>query len=99
MPTPSYRERKGRESLILLRVEAVQLHGVPWVLLIYPCFGVAYSIRSTRDDFVDEVWAFPWRFQLRHACLLETKYKVARLERPSAYPFVVVVAEAFMVDC
>jgi hypothetical protein len=75
------------------------LHGVPWVLLICPCFGVAYSIRSTRDEFMDEVGAFPWRFQLRRACLLETKYKVARLERPFAYPSILVVAEALLVDC
>jgi hypothetical protein len=48
---------------------------------------------------MDEVWAFPWRFQLRRACLLETEHKVARLERPSAYPSAVIVAEALLVDC
>jgi hypothetical protein len=41
LPTPSYREREGKESITLLRVEAAQLHDVPWVLLIQPYFGVA----------------------------------------------------------
>jgi hypothetical protein len=34
-------EREGEELLSLLRVEAAQLRGVPWVLLVHPCFGVA----------------------------------------------------------
>jgi hypothetical protein len=33
------RER-GRKKFYLLRIEAVQLHGVPWVLLVHPCLGV-----------------------------------------------------------
>jgi hypothetical protein len=41
LPTPSYREREGKESLSLLRIEAAQLHGVPRVILIQPCFVVA----------------------------------------------------------
>jgi hypothetical protein len=40
LPTLSYRERGG-EFLSLLRIEAAQLRGVPWVLLVHPCFGVA----------------------------------------------------------
>jgi hypothetical protein len=34
------RERGRKESLSLLRIEAAQLRGVPWVLLIHPYFGV-----------------------------------------------------------
>jgi hypothetical protein len=34
-------ERRGKESLSLLRVEVAQLRDVPWVLLVHPHFGVA----------------------------------------------------------
>jgi hypothetical protein len=48
---------------------------------------------------MDEVWAFSWWLQLRHACLLEAKYEVAWLEGPSAYPSAMVIAEALLVNC
>jgi hypothetical protein len=47
---------------------------------------------------MDKIRALPWWLQLRRACLLESEHKVARLERASAYPSAVVVAEALLVD-
>jgi hypothetical protein len=40
MPMPDYRER-GRKRFYLLKIEEAQLRGVPWVLLVHPCLGVA----------------------------------------------------------
>jgi hypothetical protein len=34
-------EREGEGRVYLLRIEAAQLHDVPWVLLVHPYFGVA----------------------------------------------------------
>jgi hypothetical protein len=41
LPMLSYRERGRRENLSALRIESAQLHGVPWVFDVHPCFGVA----------------------------------------------------------
>jgi hypothetical protein len=41
LPTLSYREKGKGKNLSTLRIELAQLHGVPWVLDIHPCFGVA----------------------------------------------------------
>jgi hypothetical protein len=100
LPTLSYRERKRKEkNLSVLRIESAQLRDVPRVLDVHPRLGVAESICSSWDDFVDEVWALPWWLQLRYACLLEAKHEVAGLEGPFAYPSVVVIVEALLIDC
>jgi hypothetical protein len=46
LPTVSYRERerergKKGKKLSSLRIELAQLRGVPWVLDVHPCLGVA----------------------------------------------------------
>jgi hypothetical protein len=40
LPMLSYREKEGKENLSVLRIESAQLHGVPWVFDVHPCFGV-----------------------------------------------------------
>jgi hypothetical protein len=100
LPTLNYREKGGGGSVLILRIESTQLLCVPWVFDVHPCLGVMKPIRrASWDCFVDKVWAFPWWLQLRRACLLEAKHKVARLEGPSAYPSAVVIAEALLINC
>jgi hypothetical protein len=99
LPTLNYIEIGGGGSVLILRIESTQLLCVPRVFDVLPCLGVAEPIRASWDCFVDEVWAFPWWLQLRHACLLEAKYEVAGLEGPSAYPSAVVITEALLVNC
>jgi hypothetical protein len=41
LPTLGYREKERRGNLSALRIESVQLRGVPWVLNVHPCLGVA----------------------------------------------------------
>jgi hypothetical protein len=43
LPTLSFRERerKREKNLSSLRIESAQLRGVPWVLDVHPCLGVA----------------------------------------------------------
>jgi hypothetical protein len=48
---------------------------------------------------VDDLWALPWWFQLRRACLLESEDEVTWLDGPSAYPSAMVIAEALLVNC
>jgi hypothetical protein len=88
----------GREGVLALRIEPTQLLCVPWIVDVLPCLGVAQPIGASRDCFVDEVWALPWRLQLRRACLLESEDEVAWLEGPSAYQSAVVIAEALLIN-
>jgi hypothetical protein len=57
--TLDYRERKGG-SMLILRIELMQLLCVPWVFNVHPCLEFTKPIRASWDCFVDEVWAFPW---------------------------------------
>jgi hypothetical protein len=42
LPMLSYREKEGMEgSMLILRIESMQLLGVPWVFNVHPCLGVA----------------------------------------------------------
>jgi hypothetical protein len=41
LPVYIYRGRRKKRGLILLQVETAQLCGVPWVLLVCSCLGVA----------------------------------------------------------
>jgi hypothetical protein len=61
LPTLCYKEKEGVQgSMSTLRIESMQLLGVPWVFDVYPCLGVAQPVRASWYCFMDEVWAFPW---------------------------------------
>jgi hypothetical protein len=60
LPTLDYREKRGGGSMLILRVESMQLLCVPWVFDVHPYFRGSKPIRASWDCFVDEVGAFPW---------------------------------------